>query len=110
MVVVSSREFRNHQARYLNLVDNRYQVLIQRGRNRSYRLIPVAEDDYITPIPPEYLCDPFDISPSGDMFWADKRNVENLEKTLEQVENEIKEGKYTVLSTEEDIDNFFNSL
>lgn len=27
-------------------------------------------------IPDEYRCNPFDISPSGDLFWADSRNVE----------------------------------
>jgi hypothetical protein len=30
-------------------------------------------------IPEEYRCDPFEVSPSGDIFWADKRNVEQLD-------------------------------
>ena len=102
MVVISSREFRDNQARYFDLVDNKNQILIQRGRNKAYRLIPVSEDDYIYPIPPEYLCNPFDISPSGDMFWADKRNVEKLNETLERSEKDIKEGKYTICKTYEE--------
>jgi len=99
MLVVSSREFRDNQARYFDLADNRDQILIQRGKNKAYRLIPVTKDDYIYPIPPEYLCNPFDISPSGDMFWADKRNVEKLEKSLERAEEDMKEGRYTVCAT-----------
>ena len=102
MVVVSSREFRNNQARYFDLVDNKDQILIQRGRNKAYRLIPVTEDDYISPIPSEYLCNPFDISPSGDMFWADKRNVEKFEKSLGRAEKDIKEGRYTICTTYEE--------
>ena len=102
MVVISSREFRDNQARYFDLVDNKNQILIQRGRNKAYRLIPVSEDDYISHIPEEYLCNPFDISPSGDMFWADKRNVEKLNETLERSEKDIKEGKYTICKTYEE--------
>jgi len=102
MLVISSREFRDNQAQYFDLVDNQEQVLIQRGKNRAYRLLPVTKDDYIYPIPPEYLCNPYDISPSGDMFWADKRNVEKLNESLERVEKEIEEGKSITCKTYEE--------
>ena len=110
MLVISSREFRNNQAQYFDLVDEREHVIIQRGKNKAYRLLPIGKDDYVTHIPEEYLCNPFDISPSGDMFWADKRNVEKLEKTLEQAEKDIKEGKYTTIHNEEELEQFFDSL
>ena len=29
-------------------------------------------------IPKKYRCNPFDISPSGDLYWADKRNIKQL--------------------------------
>jgi hypothetical protein len=35
-------------------------------------------------IPAEYRCNPFDISPSGDLFFADKRNIEQIERGKEQ--------------------------
>ena len=110
MLVISSREFRNNQAQYFDLVDNRKQIVIQRGKNRAYRLLPITEDDYISHIPEEYLCNPFDISPSGDMFWADKRNVEELKKALERAEKDRKEGKYTAIHTEEELDQFLDNL
>jgi hypothetical protein len=110
MVVVSSKEFRNNQSRYFDLADNRNQILIQRGKNKAYRLIPVTGDDYEYPIPPEYLCNPFDVSPGGDMFWADKRNVEKLNETLATAEQQIKEGKSAVCKTYEESLKFLESL
>ena len=81
--------------RYFDLADKQ-EILIQRGKNKAYRLLPVTENDYTDPIPLEYLCNPFDISPSGDRFWADKRNVEKLNETIEIFEKHIKEGKRTM--------------
>lgn len=31
-------------------------------------------------IPEEFRINPFDISDSGDLYWADRRNVEDLQK------------------------------
>ncbi len=45
MVIVSSREFRSKQKSYLDKVDEGVEVLITRGKNRSYRIVPVTEDD-----------------------------------------------------------------
>jgi hypothetical protein len=99
MLVISSREFRNNQAQYFDLADGREHIIIRRGKNKSYRLLPIDKDDYVAHIPMEYLCNPFDISPSGDMFWADKRNVEALNKSLERAEKDIEEGNMTVCET-----------
>jgi hypothetical protein len=38
-------------------------------------------------IPAEYRCNPFDISPSGDIFFADTRNVKHLNNVIEQAKN-----------------------
>ena len=45
MIIISSREFRAHQKKYLDLVDKKKQVIIQRGKNKSYRLEPMTDDD-----------------------------------------------------------------
>jgi hypothetical protein len=55
-------------------------------------------------IPMEYRCDPFEISQSGDLFWADKRNVEKVKKALESKEITAK------LTSTDDIKNFMDSL
>ena len=50
MLVISSREFRQNQRHYFDRVDAGEQVVVQRGRDKAYRLEPVTEDDvYFTP-------------------------------------------------------------
>lgn len=43
MLVISSREFRENQKKYFDLVDQKEQVIVQRGKNKSYALIPIDE-------------------------------------------------------------------
>lgn len=45
MLVISSKEFRENQKKYFDSVDNGEQVIVQRGKNRSYKLIPVTSND-----------------------------------------------------------------
>ena len=40
-------------------------------------------------IPPEYRCNPFEISPSGDLFWADSRNIHQLEDVINTSESAV---------------------
>ena len=104
MRVVSSREFRDHQKKYFDMVDNNEQVIVKR-KNRAYKLVPVSDDDTLVEIPKEFRCDPYEISPSGDIFWADKRNVEIVKKAIEN-KDEITEK----LNSVDDVKNFLNSL
>ncbi len=83
MIIISSGEFRANQKNYLDKVDSGVSLLIQRGKNRAYRIIPVKESDLINEIPVEHKRDPYKISPSGDPFWADERNLAVLERALE---------------------------
>ena len=104
MKVVSSREFRDHQKKYFDMIDNNEQVIVKR-KNRAYKLVPVSDDDLLVEIPKEFRCDPYEISPSGDIFWADKRNVELVKKAIEN-KDKIAEK----LNSADDIKNFLNSL
>ncbi|MEI7595048.1 MAG: prevent-host-death protein [Bacteroidota bacterium] len=45
MIVISTREFRAKQKVYLDLIDNNEQVIVQRGRNKAYSLVPITETD-----------------------------------------------------------------
>ena len=103
MRIVTSREFRDHQKKYFEMVDNNEQVIVKR-KDRAYKLVPVSEDDMLMDIPKEFRCDPYEVSPSGDMFWADKRNVEKVKKAIEDKEVAAK------LSSTDDIKNFLDSL
>ena len=103
MKIITSREFRNNQKKYFEMVDNNEQVVVKR-KNRAYKLVPVTEDDMLVDIPKEYRSNPYEVSPSGDTFWADIRNIEKVKKAIENKEVAAQ------LKTTEDIKNFLNSL
>lgn len=81
MIVISSKEFRDNQKKFLDLaVEQR--VIIKR-KNQFLELVPRGE------IIPE------SISPSNDPFFDDPRNIEQIEKGVEQA----KEGKTVKLTS-----------
>jgi antitoxin YefM len=45
MLVISSREFRQNQKQYFDKVDKGEQIIVQRGKDKSYRLTPITNDD-----------------------------------------------------------------
>ncbi len=45
MIVISSREFRQNQRLYFEKVDKGEQIIVQRGKDKSYVLTPVSEKD-----------------------------------------------------------------
>lgn len=85
MVIVSSREFRDKQKSYLDKVDEGVEVLITRGKNKSYRIVPVTEDDSLM---------------SKEEFFA------KIDRALKEAE----QGKVTRISSEEELASFFDSL
>jgi len=114
MVVVTTREFRDKQKKYLDLAENEM-VVIKRGT--KYIKLSVTDhldDNLITSqwvkkffaIPTEYRCNPFEVSASGDLFWADKRNREQVEKGIK----DISDGKVTQIANHVDLDRFLDSL
>jgi hypothetical protein len=103
MKIITSREFRDHQKKYFEMVDNNEQIIVKR-KNRAYKLVPVSDDDMLVDIPKEFRRDPYEVSPSGDMFWADKRNVEKVKKAIEEKEIALR------LTSEDEIKNFLDSL
>ena len=105
MVIVSTSEFRDNQRKYFDLAENE-KVLVRRGKKYINLFVTEKPDnssmfseqwlkDFFS-IPAEYRCNPLDISPSGDLFFADKRNIERLDKAIEQARN----GKVKKLSKE----------
>jgi len=118
MVIVSSREFRDRQKKYLDLAEEE-KVLIRRGKKYINLFVTKEPDNNFLDetwakgffsIPSEFRCNPFDMSPSGDLFYADKRNVEYVKKHIAISEQQIKEGKYTSCKTLEDNLKFLDSL
>jgi hypothetical protein len=105
MKIVSAKEFKGNPNAYLHLAEQE-KVVIRRGK--KFIKLTVSEtieeeeypdnniidenwfEEYLS-IPEEYRCNPFDISPSGDLFWADKRNIEKVNKGIE----DAKAGRVT---------------
>ena len=48
MVIISSREFRDHQKKYFDLVDQNEQIIVQRGKNKAYVIVPLNEVDRLS--------------------------------------------------------------
>jgi hypothetical protein len=44
-MIVISREFRDHHKKYFDLIDDNEQVIVQRGKNKSYKLVPIMQDE-----------------------------------------------------------------
>jgi len=51
MVIISSREFRDNQKKYFDLVDQNEHVIVQRGKRKSYMLSPLSEIDRMSTNP-----------------------------------------------------------
>lgn len=48
----------------------------------------------INDIPEEFRCNPYDCSPSGDPFFADKRNVKAVETAFEDDDTVIPKDEF----------------
>jgi len=66
--------------------------------------------DWFFSIPEKYRVDPFDMIEDGDIFYADQRNIDQLEKDFEQHKIDIKNGNYNVFDNAEDLNRYIESL
>ncbi len=57
---------------------------------------------------PTYRVNPYDISPSGDDFFADSRNVEAVQRDIDEAHKP--EAKFTPLRSKDDVMAFINQL
>jgi len=102
MRVITTRDIVRQTKTYFDIAE-RERVSVKRG-NKYVNLIVTDTPDAkfidiewineFLAIPAEYRCNPFDTSPSGDLYFADKRNVEKLNKSIEQA----KKGQIRKLS------------
>lgn len=74
MIVVSSREFRQHQKKFLDLA--KVQRVIIKQKKQFLEIVPRGETIPENP------------SPSNDPYFDDPRNIEAILKASEQVKNE----------------------
>jgi hypothetical protein len=102
MKIITTREIARQTKAYFELAETE-QVAVKRGKNKYVNLVVTEEPDTkfvsenwvkeFLSIPAEHRVNPFDVSPSGDLFFADKRNLEHIDNA--------KKGKTKKLSREE---------
>lgn len=84
IVETTSRQFRERQKDFFELADKGEKVVIRRGRKQTYVLTPVSEDDlYFTP---------------------------EMIQRIKDAQQEIREGKCTVLNNIAELDAFFENM
>ena len=47
-MIVSSREFRDNQKKYFDLVDQNEQIIVQRGKDKAYVIVPLNDADRLS--------------------------------------------------------------
>ena len=82
MRIISSREFNDNQKLYFDLADQNEQIIVQRGKDKAYMLIPISESDRLSTNPA-------------------------LINKIKDAERAIREGKTTKIN---DIDNIWESI
>jgi antitoxin (DNA-binding transcriptional repressor) of toxin-antitoxin stability system len=85
MLIVSSREFRENQKSYLDKVDAGIEILIQRGKSSSYKIVPVGHDDTLM---------------SKEAFF------EKIDCALQ----EARERKGTIITSKKELQDYFSTL
>jgi len=77
MLIISSREFRQNQRLYFDKIDKGEQVIVQRGKDKSYALTPIGKDD----------------------IYFNEKMVKRIKKSAKQAQD----GKYIEITSSEEI-------
>ncbi len=51
MLVITSKEFRNNQKKYFDLLDSNMQIVVQHEKDKAYLLIPLSDTDALSTNP-----------------------------------------------------------
>jgi antitoxin YefM len=51
MLIISSKEFRNNQKKYFDLLDTNEQIVVQRGKDKAYLLTPLSDAEALSKNP-----------------------------------------------------------
>lgn len=114
MKVITTREIRNEIKTYFELAEKE-RVSVKRGKKYINLIVSddpaknYVDEDWVKEfmnIPEKYRVNPFETSPSGDLFFADKRNLAKIDKALQGA----KEGKVTRIKSQEELMSFLDNL
>jgi PHD/YefM family antitoxin component YafN of YafNO toxin-antitoxin module len=48
MMIISTREFRDHLKKYFELVDQNEQIIVQRAKDKAYVIVPLNDSDRLS--------------------------------------------------------------
>ena len=105
MNIITTREIRKDTKAFFELAEKE-RVSIKRGKKYINLLVSdnpakkYVDEDWIKEfmaIPAQYRVNPFDLRPSGDLFFADKRNIDHINNAIDQA----KKGQVKKLSKED---------
>ena len=85
MVVISSRDFRTNQSKYLGMAANGQGIVLTTRSLGSFKIVPIQEDDTLM-------------------------TREELYQKIDRGIQEIKEGKGYKVSTKEELERFLDTL
>lgn len=85
MLVISTREFRDKQGKYLSLAKKGEDVVVKSRENGSFKLVPITEDDTLM---------------SKDDFFA----------KIDRAKASIKEGKGVTVHSKKELLDYLDSL
>lgn len=92
MIVVSSREFRDNQKKFLDLAE--VQRVVIKRKNQYLELVPRGN------------MIPENVSPSNDTYFDDYQNIVDINTGIQQA----KEGKTIAMQRGESLDDFLNRI
>jgi len=83
--LLSTREFRDKQKIYLDQIDCGAELLIKRGKGKSYKIVPVMDDETLM-------------------------SKEDFFEKIDRAEKSIKDGKGKTVTTKEELFAYLDSL
>ncbi len=85
MVIISSREFRANQSKYLKMASNGEDVILKSRSNGNFKIVPLTTDDTLI-------------------------TRMELEAKINQATQDYENGKFTFINTPDELKNFLESL
>lgn len=85
MVIISSREFRANQSKYLKMVSNGEDVILKSRGNGNFKIVPLTTDDTLL-------------------------TRMELDAKIKQATKDYENGDFTSINTPEELKNFLESL
>ena len=85
MIIISSRDFRSNQSKYLRMAANGNSVVLKTRSFGSFKIVPVSDDDTLM-------------------------SQEEFMKRVDEGRRQIEEGKYTAVKSRKELDDFLDKL